>query len=32
MEIWQKIKLYPNYEISSYGKVKNLTTSENMKL
>jgi hypothetical protein len=32
MEVWRKIKSYPNYEISSYGKVKNLTTSENMKL
>ena len=32
MEIWKKIKLYPNYQISSFGKVKNLTTSENMKL
>ena len=32
MEVYKKIKLYPNYEISSYGKVKNITTNENMKL
>jgi len=32
MEVYKKIKLYPNYAISSFGKVKNLTTSENMKL
>ena len=31
-EVWKKIKSYPNYEISSFGKVKNLTTNENMKL
>ena len=32
MEIWKKIRSYPNYEISSFGKVKNLATNENMKL
>ena len=32
MEIWKKIKAYPNYEISSLGKVKNLNTNQNMKL
>ena len=32
MEVWKKIKLYPNYEISSFGKVKNLSTNQNMKL
>ena len=32
MEVYKKIKSYPNYEISSFGKVKNSTTSENMKL
>ena len=32
MEIWKKIKAYPNYEISSLGKVKNLNTYQNMKL
>ena len=28
MEVYKKIKLYPNYEISSYGKVKNITTNK----
>ena len=32
MEVWKKIRSYPNYEISSFGKVKNLTNNENMKL
>ena len=32
MEVWKKIRSYPNYEISSFGKVKNLATNENMKL
>lgn len=26
-EIWKKIKDFPNYEISSYGRLKNLTTN-----
>ena len=32
MEVWKKIKSYPNYEISSFGKVKNLSTNQNIKL
>lgn len=32
MEVWKKIKGYPNYEISSFGKVKNIKTNENMRV